>query len=63
MKKFTKALIDKKATQLRDACLQSGMTRSPDNRPFKELPNDRKAPWRALAAVYIQLFYSRFMEN
>lgn len=61
MSSMKMALVRKKAEALRTACLDAGISRSPDRERtrFKDLPLDRQAPWLALAHCYLALFYVR----
>lgn len=48
--------IERKAEQLRDACIKNEIVRSPDNVEWKHLPEERKERWRIVAATYCHVF-------
>jgi len=52
--------IDKVAAQLREACIEKGITHTPDlpTCPWKDLDERRKDRWRVVAATYIHVFRS-----
>ena len=47
----------RKASDLRTACLQSGLVVSPDPfTPLAELPAERQEKWIKLARAYVEIF-------